>query len=98
MIPPFQQYLYPFLKLMGDGKVRNISQVSDDLGEYMNFTDEELAETYETSGQNRHRGRCSWARTWFLKAGVLESPKRGLFVISKSGRELVESGETDITQ
>lgn len=98
MIPPFQQYLYPFLKLMGDGKVRNISQVSDDLGEYMNFTDEELAETYETSGQNRHRGRCSWARTWFLKAGVLESPKRGLFVISKSGRELLDSGETDITQ
>lgn len=23
MIPPFQKYLYPFLELMGDGKVRN---------------------------------------------------------------------------
>ena len=54
MIPPFQQYLYPFLKLMGDGKVRNISQVSEDLGKEMNLTEEELSETYETSGHNRH--------------------------------------------
>lgn len=98
MIPPFQQYLYPFLKLMGDDKVRNISQVSDDLGKLMKLTEEELAETYETSGQNRHRGRCGWARTWFLKAGVLDSPKRGHFVISKSGRDLLASGQTDITQ
>lgn len=98
MIPPFQQYFYPFLKLMGDDKVRNISQVSDDLGKLMKLTEEELAETYETSGQNRHRGRCGWARTWFLKAGLLDSPKRGHFVISKSGRDLLASGQTDITQ
>lgn len=83
---------------MGDGKVRNISQVSDDLGKLMNLTEEELAETYETSGQNRHRGRCSWARTWFLKAGILESPKRGHFIISQSGRKLLDSGQTEITQ
>ena len=98
MIQSFQKYLYPFLSLMGDGKVRDISQVSDDLGKTMNLTDEELAETYEISGQNRHRGRCGWARTWFLKAGVLESPKRGHFVISKSGKDLLESGVTEITQ
>lgn len=98
MIPSFQKYLYPFLKLMGDGKVRNISQVSYDLGKSMNLTEEELTETYETSGQNRHRGRCSWARTWFLKAGVLESPKRGYFIITKSGRELLDSGQTEINQ
>lgn len=58
MIPPFQKYLYPFLSLMGDGKVRNISQVSNDLAKTMNLNEEELSETYETSGQNRHHGRC----------------------------------------
>ncbi len=46
MIPSFQKYLYPFLKLMGDGKMRNISQVCDDLGRSMNLSEEELAETY----------------------------------------------------
>lgn len=83
---------------MGDGEVRNISQVCDDLGKSMNLTEEELAETYETSGQNRHHGRCGWARTWFLKAGILESPKRGYFVISNAGKKLLNSGQTNITQ
>lgn len=98
MIPSFQKYLYPFLQLMGDGCVRNISQVCDALAKSMNLTEEELAETYETSGQNRHHGRCGWARTWFLKAGIIESPKRGYYMISKSGRDLLDSGETNITQ
>ncbi len=98
MIPSFQKYLYPFLKLMGDGKMRNISQVCDDLGKSMNLSEEELVETYETSGQNRHHGRCGWARTWYLKAGIIESPKRGHYVIAKPGRELLKSGETNITQ
>lgn len=83
---------------MGDDEVRNISQVCDDLGKSMKLTEEELAETYETSGQNRHHGRCGWARTWFLKAGILESPKRGYFVISSAGKELLNSGQTSITQ
>lgn len=98
MIPPFQKYLYPFLKLMGDGKVRNISQVCEELGQSMHLTDDELSETYETSGQNRHHGRCGWARTWFLKAGLLDSPSRGHYVISQLGTNLLNSGETDITQ
>ncbi len=98
MIPAFQKYLYPFLKLMGDGKIRNISQVCVDLGKTMNLSEEELAETYETSGQNRHHGRCGWARTWFLKAGVIDSPSRGYYVISEAGKELLNSGETEITQ
>lgn len=98
MIPPFQKYLYPFLSLMGDGKTRNLTQVCEDLSKTMNLTEEELAETYEASGQNRHYGRCGWARTWFLKAGILNSPEKGHYTISQSGRDLLASGETKITQ
>lgn len=83
---------------MGDGKIRNIPQVSYDLGMALHLTDDELSETYDTSGQNRHYGRCSWARTWYLKARLIDSPKRGYYVISKSGRELLNSGVTEITQ
>lgn len=39
------------------GKVRHISQVSDNLGKSMHLTKDELAETYETCGQNRHYSR-----------------------------------------
>ena len=98
MIPPFQKYLFPFLQLMSDGKTRSIMQIRKELSLAMNLTEEELAETYETSGQNRHLGRCGWARTWFLKAGLIESTQRGLYTISNSGKELYNSGIKNITQ
>lgn len=98
MIPPFQEYLHPFLALMGDGKTRNLLQICEGLSKTMNLNEEELAETYETSGQNRHHGRCGWARTWFMKAGILDSPKKGVYTISQVGKELLSSGETKITQ
>ena len=98
MIPSFQKYLYPFLLLMGDGKTRNLTQVCEELSKSMRLTEEELAETYETSGQNRHYGRCGWARTWFLKAGILNSPSKGHYILSQAGKDLLASGETKITQ
>ena len=51
MIPPFQEYLHPFLSLMGDGKARNLSQICEGLSKTMNLTEEELSEVYETSGK-----------------------------------------------
>ncbi len=99
MIPPFQQYLYPFLKLMGDGKVRNIkSDVWSELATSMKLSQSDLSETIEKSGQNRHYDRCSWAKTYMLKAGLVISPQRATFVISEQGRQLLDSGITDITQ
>lgn len=98
MIPPFQEYLYPFLALMGDGNARNLSQICEALSKTMNLTKEELAETYETSGHNRHYGRCGWARTWFMKAGIINSTNKGVYIISPVGKELLSSGETKITQ
>ena len=93
MIPPFQEYLYPFLALMGDGNARNLSQICEALSKTMNLTKEEPAETYETSGHNRHYGRCGLARTWFMKAGIINSPQKDVYIISPVGKELLSQGE-----
>lgn len=97
MIPPFQQYLYPFLKLMGDGKVRNIADIRSELATSMNLTEEELAETLERSGQYRHHDRCSWAKTYLLKAGLISCPQRAHFVVTEEGKKLLASGITYIS-
>ncbi|MGM9860908.1 MAG: restriction endonuclease [Muribaculaceae bacterium] len=98
MIPAFQKYLYPFLKLMGDGKARKMSEIFDALALVLKLTPEDIDAYYENSGQNIHLGRCSWAKTWFAKAGVVESPKRGVYVITPAGQDLLNSGVTEITQ
>ena len=97
MIPPFQQYLYPFLKLMGDGKIRNISDIRSELATLMKLSEEELAETLEKSGQYRHHDRCSWAKTYLLKAGLITCPQRAHFVVTEEGKKLLASGITYIS-
>lgn len=98
MIPSFQKYLYPFLKLMGDGKARKMSEIIEALAPVMKLTPEDIDACYENSGQNIHLGRCNWAKTWFSKAGVVGSPKRGIYVITPVGQDLLNSGVTEITQ
>lgn len=98
MIPPFQQYLYPFLKIMGDGKIRNISDIRSELASTMKLSQEDLSETLEKSGQYRHHDRCSWAKTYLLKAGLIVCPQRAHFVVSEEGKKLLASGITYITQ
>lgn len=98
MIPPFQQYLYPFLKIMGDGKIRNISDIRSELATTMKLSQEDLSETLEKSGQYRHHDRCSWAKTYLLKAGLIVCPQRAHFVVSEEGKKLLTSGITYITQ
>lgn len=97
MIPPFQQYLYPLLKLMEDGKPRTMSDIAPILAKRMQLSEADLLETFEKSGQNRHYDRCSWAKTYLIKAGLISSPQKAMFVISDHGRQLLASGETNIT-
>lgn len=97
MIPPFQQYLYPFLKLMGDGKVRNMADIRPLLATAMKLSDADLSETLEKSGQYRHHDRCSWAKTYLLKAGLIACPQRAHFVVTEEGKKLLTSGITEIT-
>lgn len=97
MIPSFPKYLYPFLQVMASGDVMNIGMISEKIAKLLKLTNEDLEIKME-SGQSRHINRCSWAKTWFYKAGLISSPKRAYFVISDEGRKLYNSGVDDITQ
>lgn len=97
MIPSFPKYLYPFLQVMASGDVMNIGMISEKIAKFLKLTNEDLEIKME-SGQSRHINRCSWAKTWFYKAGLINSPKRAYFVISDEGRKLYNSDVDDITQ
>lgn len=92
MIPPFQEYLFPLLTVMGDGKTRTLNDVLPLIGKILALSNEDMSITLEKSGMNQHNDRCSWAKTYLVKAGLLESPARAKFVITNKGRELLKSG------
>lgn len=98
MIPPFEEYLMPFLKYMGDGNVRRLSDVMEALKASMQLTASDLEETVKKTGRSRHIDRCSWAKTYLFKAGLIEFPERANFRITPAGSKIIESGVEVLTR
>ncbi len=88
----------PFLQYMGDGKTRQLSDVINALTISMHLSDTDLEETVKKSGRNRHLDRCSWAKTYLFKAGLIEFPKRAKFRITTEGSKLLASGLKKLTR
>lgn len=98
-LPPYRDLMLPtvraVLDLGGSGAAREItaSVVQSEA-----FSDEMLAVTYEGRDKSVLIDRLDWARSYCKLGGVLDSPKRGLFLISDLGREIAslpdeEAGE-----
>lgn len=83
-VPDYQTLMLPLLKLFGEGKT-SVNECIDDLRTQFAITDEEAAETI-ASGQPLLYNRAHWARTYLGKAGLLESPKRGVHHITDIGK------------
>lgn len=97
MTPPFEQYLLPFLQFMGDGETRRLSELIEALKTSMHLTEADLQETV-SSGNSRHADRCSWAKTYLSKAGLIEFPRRARFHITPEGLNVLNSGLPALTR
>lgn len=91
MIPDYQKLMLPLLKLLSDGKEHKFRDVIEHLAAEFNLTDAERKELLASGNQAVFDNRVGWARTYLKKAGLVESPKRGVFVISDLGKETLAS-------
>lgn len=92
-LPTYSDLMLPTLRavkaLGGSATSREITtQIIDSEG----FTDEMLGVLYE--GRDRDESilldRIAWARSYSKLSGALDSPKRGLFLLSETGQEIVD--------
>ena len=82
-MPKFDETMLPILKVLSDGQIKNLKEVSEILeNEYFDLTEEEQKETV-SSGISRFLDRVGWGRTYLKKAGLLEQPERGKVQITK---------------
>lgn len=89
-IPDYETLMLPILKLFGDGAA-NVAEVVPKLKEKYNISDEEAEELLPSGRVTVLQSRAHWARTYLSKAGLLNSPKRNLHVITQRGREVLAS-------
>jgi restriction system protein len=90
-IPDYQTLMLPFLRLLGDGAEHRASQAVDTLSDEFGLTQEERQEHLASGPQTRMRNKVGWVCTYLKKAGLIESPARGVFRITERGHSVLAS-------
>ena len=89
-IPEFNEIKAPAIQFFADGKQHKVSEVYEVLAKHFNLTEQELNEILPSGVQRRWHNRANWACYDLYRAGLLDRPKRGLYVITENGRKVAE--------
>jgi len=81
--------MLPLLKCLNDGQERNVRDVIESLNSEFKLTEQEKQELLPSGQQPIFDNRVGWARTYLLKAGLIESPRRGFVRITHKGTEVL---------
>ena len=85
MIPTYEELMKPVLMFLSDGQEHKAPEVKDYCRIHCNITDEELRKT--TDGKTLiFKDRVEWAVKYLRWGGLVDTPKRGTYVINDEGR------------
>ncbi len=84
-VPGFQEFMLPLLRLCSDGQPHTQKEAVVVIADQLGLTEDDRT-VLLASGQTRLFNRIAWARSYLKAAGLLESPARGVSVITEQGR------------
>jgi restriction system protein len=102
-MPTYRELIYPTLRAVASlGGSAQGSEITDALTELLEATPEQLAVTYEGRPKSVLIDRMEWARSYAKLGGALDSPRRGLFVLTNLGKSILslpeEEGRAQVAQ
>jgi len=95
-IPDYQSIMLPLLKFASDGKEHSLREATEFLANEFKLSEEERKELLPSGTQRLFNNRVAWASTYLRKAGLIESKKRGFFVIGQRGRDALAKNQNRI--
>ena len=91
-LPKYNELYKPILEVIQDGKIYCMKETATKVAENLNLSLEDLAEQLPSQRQTIFINRLNWAKTYLKKAGLIESPSRGNYLITSEGKALLNSG------
>jgi restriction system protein len=95
-VPDFQSFFKPLLDVAGDGEEHSLKEARAKIAADFDLSEEDLDELLPSGTQRKFDNRVAWAKSYFVQAKVLESPKRAHFRITDRGRQLLSEGHERI--
>ncbi|MGQ0542621.1 MAG: restriction endonuclease [Blastocatellia bacterium] len=97
-VPDFQTLMLPFLEISSDRAEHTYSELVERLSSQFGLSDDEKNELVPSGRQTKLLNRIYWIFTHFKHAKLVESVRRGAFIITDRGSDLVKSrpGRVDL--
>ena len=89
-IPDFQTIMLPLMRDLAGGE-RSGQESLDALASHFGVTPEEMALRIPSGRAPKFANRIGWAKSHLKMAGVIESPRRGVYSLTARGRQLLET-------
>lgn len=90
-LPSYDQLMLPLLRLAGAGRADTLGSAEALLIQELQLTPDECSVRLPSGQQTVIRNRIGWASFHLMKAGLIVKPKRGQFVITDRGREVLQA-------
>lgn len=81
--------MLPVLKVATEGETR-VPVAAEKIADWLGLSDAEREELLPSGKQRLLHNRVHWAKFYMSKAGLIASPKRGLFVATDAGKALLD--------
>lgn len=96
MIPSFEEFLFPVLLALADGKPLQRDELRNSCIKSMGFSEDELKERISSGKKYKIVDRLQWATYYLQKAGLVFRPDHATDQITEEGKSLLQSGITKI--
>ncbi len=84
--------MLPLLKILADGQIHSFGTVVEKLTKEFLLSDEETEELLPSGRYPVFRSRVGWARTYMVKAKLIEAPAKAQLKITPRGLKVVKEG------
>lgn len=89
-IPDYQTLMLPVLAVAAEGETR-VPVATKIIADRLGLSENEREEMLPSGKQRLLHNRVHWAKFYMSKAGLIDSPKRGVFAASPAGKALLAS-------
>ena len=72
-VPPFQEFMLPFLEFISDGNEHHISELFEFLAQRFSLSEQDQKELLPSGRESRFKNRVYWARAYLGQAKLLDS-------------------------
>lgn len=95
-IPDFQALMRPLLDLHADGREHLNRDLVNNLAQQLALTEEQRREMLASGRAKLFDNRVGWAKTYLTNAGLIESPRRAVSVITQRGQQVLATHQGTI--